>query len=400
MRIGFTRRLVRCAIIGASVVSTCSAGRYGFSEEQPPKKGQMKIVASAFLDDDQPAKGDAETDAPDLWLGIGLRDASKDLLEYVGREHGVIVANVMENSPAAKADIKSGDILLSVDGKELRDPASLIDIISKLPEAKGEAKPKPLKLSLLRKGQEFNVELTPESRPANLKRAKRRSIDIEQVLELDDKSPEAMKEMFGQYFKHLGKDGERIWSFGAPSVMGPGTFGSTIQGDFDATVVKEINGQRLEVSIQRKENQPAKIVVKEGDKSTEYTEKQLNEIPEAAREIARSLLGSRARIQFRHGVRIDPKKEGAAADGQKQAEENIGSWRFFGGEPKSMFIFPRDTDDLQNMAEEMAKHAQKWTRDAAAIPADVKTLKEEVEALRKEIQELRSQLKAPQSSGK
>ncbi|WP_448566466.1 DegQ family serine endoprotease [Thalassotalea ganghwensis] len=53
-------------------------------------------------------------------LGIGIQDVTPDLREAFDLENGVmgvLVSNVVEGSPADKAGIKSGDIILSIDGQ-------------------------------------------------------------------------------------------------------------------------------------------------------------------------------------------------------------------------------------------------------------------------------------------
>ncbi|MDI6783163.1 MAG: Do family serine endopeptidase [bacterium] len=63
------------------------------------------------------------------YLGVGLQDLSPELAKHFGVKHGVLVTNVMENSPAAKAGIKSEDIILSFDGKEIKNGTALRDVV-------------------------------------------------------------------------------------------------------------------------------------------------------------------------------------------------------------------------------------------------------------------------------
>jgi len=54
-------------------------------------------------------------------LGVSLTDLSSELREHFGasKDSGVLVGSVEDNSPADKAGVKVGDIILSVDGKEV-----------------------------------------------------------------------------------------------------------------------------------------------------------------------------------------------------------------------------------------------------------------------------------------
>jgi S1-C subfamily serine protease len=49
-------------------------------------------------------------------LGVGAQDLTKELAEYFGVEDGVLVNSVRPDSPAAKAGLKAGDVITSVDG--------------------------------------------------------------------------------------------------------------------------------------------------------------------------------------------------------------------------------------------------------------------------------------------
>ena len=69
-------------------------------------------------------------------LGVGIGDVSKDVAESLGlgKPQGALVSNVEAGSPAAKAGIEAGDIILKFDGKK-------IEKSSDLPRAVGGTKP-------------------------------------------------------------------------------------------------------------------------------------------------------------------------------------------------------------------------------------------------------------------
>ena len=58
-------------------------------------------------------------------LGVGIQDLTSDLAEYFGVKQGVLVTSVTADSPAAKAGIKAGDVITSVDGKDVADSGDL-----------------------------------------------------------------------------------------------------------------------------------------------------------------------------------------------------------------------------------------------------------------------------------
>jgi Do/DeqQ family serine protease len=58
------------------------------------------------------------------WLGAKLQQVTPDIADSLGlkRPSGALVASVSANSPAAHAGIRTGDVIVSVDGAEVDDP--------------------------------------------------------------------------------------------------------------------------------------------------------------------------------------------------------------------------------------------------------------------------------------
>ena len=61
------------------------------------------------------------------FLGVSMQDISPSLAEAFGlkRQQGAIINQVLVDSPAEKAGLKTGDIVLSVDGENIRNAADL-----------------------------------------------------------------------------------------------------------------------------------------------------------------------------------------------------------------------------------------------------------------------------------
>ena len=58
------------------------------------------------------------------WLGVVIQEVTPDIAEAIGVKEGILVAQVVKGSPADKAGLKEGDIIVAVDGKpvaEVRD---------------------------------------------------------------------------------------------------------------------------------------------------------------------------------------------------------------------------------------------------------------------------------------
>ena len=57
------------------------------------------------------------------WLGVSVQDLTPKVARHFGLDHvhGVLVTNVFRKSPAKRAGLQPGDILLSIDGHEIAD---------------------------------------------------------------------------------------------------------------------------------------------------------------------------------------------------------------------------------------------------------------------------------------
>jgi serine protease Do len=62
-------------------------------------------------------------------LGVAIQSLTPQLAEFFGTKDGVLVTTVREESPAARAGIKAGDVITSIDGKPVGSPRDLIEAI-------------------------------------------------------------------------------------------------------------------------------------------------------------------------------------------------------------------------------------------------------------------------------
>jgi serine protease Do len=72
------------------------------------------------------------------WLGVGIQEVTPELAKSFGltAKKGALVAQVFSDSPAEKAGIERGDVILEFDGKEVADSKDLPLIVASTPVGK------------------------------------------------------------------------------------------------------------------------------------------------------------------------------------------------------------------------------------------------------------------------
>ena len=112
----------------------------------------LKQVLSQLRDEGRVRRG---------YLGIGVNEITPEAADAFGLDStdGALVMNVQPGLPADKAGLRSGDIIVGADGKEITSTRELIDYVSSRgPDAKVE-------LDILRDGERQSVTVELAERP-------------------------------------------------------------------------------------------------------------------------------------------------------------------------------------------------------------------------------------------
>jgi len=124
-------------------------------------------------------------------IGIGTQGLTKQLSDYFGaKDGGVLITSVNENSPAAKAGLRAGDVITAIDGEKVDSPGDISRAINKKEDGS-------VTLTILRDHNTSTVTVTPEKngertliRPGpGTRRVMIPSIEIPAVPEIDIKIP-------------------------------------------------------------------------------------------------------------------------------------------------------------------------------------------------------------------
>ncbi len=100
------------------------------------------------------------------WIGIYMQELTPELAEKFGVKKGVLVADVVPDSPADKAGIKPGDVIQEVNGQTVETPFDLKEAVLKTQI--GEK----ITLTLIRGGKKIKVELVTAPKPEKVIEAK------------------------------------------------------------------------------------------------------------------------------------------------------------------------------------------------------------------------------------
>jgi serine protease Do len=94
-------------------------------------------------------------------IGIAIRDLdSADAKREKTAQSGVAIDEVYTDSPASRAGLKAGDVVVEFDGERVRSARQFSRLVAETPDGR------PVKLVAVRDGQRVSVDITPEAGPA------------------------------------------------------------------------------------------------------------------------------------------------------------------------------------------------------------------------------------------
>ena len=91
-------------------------------------------------------------------IGLSIRDIDEDDAKVAKGQSGVVVDEVTEDGPAAKAGIRKGDVIVEFDGERVRGVRQFQRMVQETPAGRS------VQAALLRDGQRTTVTLSPRER--------------------------------------------------------------------------------------------------------------------------------------------------------------------------------------------------------------------------------------------
>jgi len=177
------------------------------------------------------------------YLGVAIGPVDAKLAKYLpkGARDGVVIGKVTDESPAANAKLQESDIILKLNGQEVKDTRTLQGIVEKLEVGKSYP------VEIIRDGAPMTVEVTMEEMPEDFTQ-RVNGLHEEQEEEEED-SPKSMN------FKELGLNLQPL----TPAIVKSLGFTRPVQGVVITDVLEGSPAERANLA-------PEMVITKVGNK--------------------------------------------------------------------------------------------------------------------------------------
>ncbi|MBI5756851.1 MAG: DegQ family serine endoprotease [Nitrospirae bacterium] len=145
---------VRGELIGINTaIFTRSGGYMGIGFAVP--SNMAKAVMDSLVKEGKVTRG---------WLGVYIQDITPDLAKQfkLGTNIGALVSDVIEGSPAEKAGLERGDVIVQYNGKEVENNGHLRNMVAQTPVGKV------VDVRIIREGREKVLKVTIGELPAEV----------------------------------------------------------------------------------------------------------------------------------------------------------------------------------------------------------------------------------------
>ena len=174
---------IKGELIGINTAIFSRTGGYQGIEFAVPSN-MVRLVMAQLLQKGKVTRG---------WIGVTIQELTPELAHEFGLKNtkGALVSDVAKDSPASRAGIMRGDIILEFNGKEVKDVSNLRNMVA---QSKAGTE---VTLKILRAGKEFNIKVNITELPREVA-----EVTPEQLLP----EPSELKALTGLSVMDLTKD--------------------------------------------------------------------------------------------------------------------------------------------------------------------------------------------------
>ena len=136
---------IRGELVGINTAIFSTSGGYqGIGFAIP--SNMAKAVMKSLIENGKVVRG---------WLGVSIQPLTRDLMKQfdLSDENGALVGDVVEDSPAQKAGIQRGDVIVAFEGKAIEDVRQLRNMVADSPPGKD------VTVKLIREGKTRAVQV-------------------------------------------------------------------------------------------------------------------------------------------------------------------------------------------------------------------------------------------------
>lgn len=196
------KRLIQSAVLLCVIIAIAAPAAIG---QETRDTDEERIVKRIIIRDGEviemngePLRLDEIKLAPlgeRTFLGVHIMDITTELRTFfrAPEDRGVLVSAISEDSPAMKAGLKAGDVLLSIDGDPLSSAGALRRLIRE--HSAGDS----VELEVIRSGNRQKLYATLEQRKLELPRIEMRDGDRAFRYRLDESKEPALRKL-QEYF--------------------------------------------------------------------------------------------------------------------------------------------------------------------------------------------------------
>ena len=165
--------------INTAIFST-SGGYQGIGFAIP--SSMAKVVMNNLIKEGKVVRG---------WLGVSIQPVTPELAKQfdIKEDKGALIGDVVEDSPAEKAGLQSGDVIVEYDGHEVSDPSTLRNIVAGTPPGKKVG------LSIIRDGKKKQVDITIAELPAQMQKLQGKFDNLLKGVMVQGLTPELKKSL-------------------------------------------------------------------------------------------------------------------------------------------------------------------------------------------------------------